>query len=327
MKKLVLLAICLTCMHWAFAHGWNRYQVSSTENEITVEIGENIAVSHDYNTDESIVPLMVFVVATPDEIVLGESLTLEANASGGTGNYSYSWEPQELMANPNAQTTTATPTEAGVIEFSATVNDGVSTASMKIEVVVYAQAPVTCPQPNQFSGTNYYEDGEFGAHLMWDRADYEFTLDRFEIYRSDNGIDFDLVKRIVNTPSISHYECDDEVTKPGLYYYRIIAFYQNDCESEPVEITVDIIDYTSVGENLAENVAVYPNPASGKVTVKGEKMRQVSVLNTMGQVVALQNVDSDNVMIDMSAFDSGTYIINIMTENGNISRVLNVLKQ
>ena len=62
------------------------------------------------------------------------------------------------------------------------------------------------------------------------------------------------------------------------------------------------------------------------VNVKGEMMQQVSVCNMMGQVVMIQTVDSDNVMIDMSTFDNGMYIINIMTENGNVVKVLNVIR-
>ena len=89
-----------------------------------------------------------------------------------------------------------------------------------------------CPGPDNFVGEYYWEDGEFGAQLEWDRAEYENTLDRFEIFRSDNGVDFKLVKRIVNTPSISHYGCVDIVPKPGKYYYQIIAYYQGGCESD-----------------------------------------------------------------------------------------------
>ena len=130
----------------------------------------------------------------------------------------------------------------------------------------------------------------------------------------------------MNTPSITHYECVDVVTTAGLYFYRIVAFYQNDCESDPVDIDVVIIDYTSVGENNADNVAVYPNPTSGNVNIVAEGMRQVSVVNMMGQVMMTQCIDSDNVTLDMSAFDNGMYLVNIITVNGNIVKVLNVLR-
>ena len=135
-----------------------------------------------------------------------------------------------------------------------------------------------------------------------------------------------MVQRIVNTPSISHYECMDQVDEPGLYFYRIIAFYVNDCASDYAQIEVEIIDYTGFGESFADNVSIYPNPTSGMVNIKAEAMLQVSVVNMMGQVVMIQSVDNDEVMIDLSTFGNGMYLVNIMTENGNVVKTLNVIR-
>lgn len=274
----------------------------------------------------TITPLLVIAWAEPDIIELGESVTLTANATGGTGNYSFTWEPNETIADPNAQTTTATPTETGMIVYLVTVDDGLNTAAADVTVMVNEPQLVNCPTPSHFMGHNYYDDGEFGAHLSWERVNYEYTLDRFELYRSDDNLEYKMVKRIVNTPSISHYECDDQVDEPGLYYYRIIAFYQNDCHSDFVQIDVDIYDYTGVDENIAGDVMIYPNPTSGLVSIKAEAMRQVSVVNVMGQVLMTQTVDNDEVTIDMSAFENGMYLVSIKTENGNVVKRLNVIR-
>ena len=193
-------------------------------------------------------------------------------------------------------------------------------------IIVNEPGADDCPAPDNYVGENYYDEGEFGAHLAWDRAVYESTLDKFEIYRKQEGQEFEMVKRIVNTPSISHYECMDQVETAGLYIYRIIAFYQDGCESDPLDVEVEVIDYSSVNEKWAENVAVYPNPTSGVVNIKAEAMQLITVVNMMGQVVMTLDVDSDEVMIDMSAFDNGMYLVNIMTENGNIVKILNVLR-
>ena len=268
--------------------------------------------------------LEVAAAANPATIELGESTTLTATVTGGSAPYTYSWTPAATVASPTAATTSATPTETTI--YTVTVSDGTSTVTADVTVTVNEPQPVVCPTPRNFQGESYWDEGEFGAHMSWMAASYEYSLDRFEVYRSTDGVEFEMVKRIVNTPSITRYECMDQVDAAGLYYYRIIAFYQNECESDYVEIEVQVHDYTAVGENLADNVAVYPNPTSGLVNVKANAMQQITVVNMMGQVVMMQNIDTDEVTVDLSAFDNGMYLVNIVTENGTVVKILNVLR-
>jgi gingipain R len=271
----------------------------------------------------SVTPLLVIAIADPETINLGESTTLTANAVGGNPPYTYSWTPAATIANPTAMTTVANPTETTT--YVVTVSDGTSTASADVTVTVN-EPQVLCPKPRNFAGVSYWDEGEFGARLSWDKANYEYTLDKFEIERSMNGIEYEVVKRIVNTPSITHYECMDRVDRPGLYFYRITAYYQNDCNSDYIEIEVLVHDYTGVDEDLASDIALYPNPTSGVVNIKAEAMRQITVVNMMGQVVMTQNLDSDEAVLDLSTFNNGMYLVNVMTENGKFVKVLNVIR-
>ena len=261
-------------------------------------------------------PLLVIAHANPESIKLGESLTLTANATGGTGVYSFSWDPIETIAEPFEATTLATPDEIGVIIYTVTVDDGMNTASSSVEVTVTEPDPIVCPTPKHFVGQSYYDEGEIGAWLSWDRANYESTLDKFEISRSINSIDFEVVERIVNTPSINHYECHNQVDNPGTYYYQIVALYQNGCQSDPLQIEVEVLDYTSVSELTSKAVAIYPNPTSGKITVASENMQQISVVNTIGQTLRQINAEGTEITIDMSAFGKGIYMLMIQTDNG-----------
>ena len=301
--------------------GTYTYQVESVYNGVSSPRSTGATVT-------ILTPLHVLAIATPDIITLGESTTLMANASGGTGNYTYEWTPENTIADPTAATTLATPLETTM--FYVTVSDGEETVTANVEVTVNQPQPIVCPAPRHFMGENYVEEEEFGAHLMWDAATFEYTLDRFEIYRSQDGIGFEMVNRIVNTPSITHYECIDIVKTTGVYIYRIIAFYQisatEECASEPTDIEVEVTGDDAVIENNADNVELYPNPTAGNVNIKAESMRQITVVNVMGQVVLTQSVDGDEVMLDMSAFDNGMYLIRIITEKGNVVKVLNVIR-
>lgn len=80
--------------------------------------------------------MSVSAEASQDTICLGETVNLSAYAEGGSGEYTYSWTPGELLDNPNAQNPVATPTEEGEIVFSVEVNDGTDTKEVELTVVV-----------------------------------------------------------------------------------------------------------------------------------------------------------------------------------------------
>lgn len=77
-----------------------------------------------------------------------------------------------------------------------------------------------------------------------------------------------------------------------------------------------------IGEN-AEEVALYPNPTTGSVTVKAQGMNHISVLNTLGQMVFDANVNGDLQVLDMSQYGAGVYMVRVTTENGvGVQRVV-----
>ena len=200
------------------------------------------------------------------------------------------------------------------------------TSISEVSVVDGGLPPIMCPEPKNFKGVNYFDGDEIGARLSWDKVDYEYELDRFEISRSTNDMDYMVVQRIVNTPSITHYEVVDVVDNRDHYYYKIQAIYVNGCESDFVKIEVDVIGDDAVDENICNDVTLYPNPSSGNVNIKAEAMRQITIYNVTGQVVLMRDVDNDEVVIDMSAFENGMYLVDIMTERGNVIRKLNLLR-
>ena len=179
----------------------------------------------------------------------------------------------------------------------------------------------SCPSPENFEYDCYWEDNEFYIRLVWDKADYESELDRFEVYKATDESEFEMIKRIVNVPYMTHYEAIDIVEEPGDYYYKVIAIYNDGCESEPVET---LIILTAVDENAMKNVQIYPNPTSGLIVVMAEMMNGIEVFNSLGQMILVKDVENDEVSLDLSSFGSGIYFISILTENGNIVSKINV---
>jgi hypothetical protein len=94
----------------------------------TLEVQENVAL-----------PLAVTAVAVPDHVCAGQTVQLEAAASGGSGNYTYQWSSNppgftstlhNPVANPEVTTT-----------YMVEVSDGAGTAGTSVQVTV--QPPVS----------------------------------------------------------------------------------------------------------------------------------------------------------------------------------------
>ena len=55
-------------------------------------------------------------------------------------------------------------------------------------------------------------------------------------------------------------------------------------------------------------------------------MKQLSIINAIGQIIYSQDVVSDDVIIDMAQHNAGIYMVRIITENGVAVERVNVVK-
>ena len=79
--------------------------------------------------------------------------------------------------------------------------------------------------------------------------------------------------------------------------------------------------YDMIGEN-ADEVAIYPNPTTGNVTVSATGMNHISVFNGLGQMVYDAPASSHLETLDMSQYQAGVYVVRVATENGvSVKRV------
>ena len=90
------------------------------------------------------------------------------------------------------------------------------------------------------------------------------------------------------------------------------------------EFTVNVT--VGIEENTNAETKVYPNPTNGDLNITAVAMKQISIINAIGQTIYSQDIDSDNVTIDMSQYNAGIYMIRIITENGTIDKRVNVVK-
>lgn len=79
-------------------------------------------------------PLEITVSAESEEIAYGESTQLSVTATGGSGNYTFSWEPAETLDDPTVANPVATPTDHTT--YKVTVSDGNSTVEGEVTITI-----------------------------------------------------------------------------------------------------------------------------------------------------------------------------------------------
>lgn len=177
-----------------------------------------------------------------------------------------------------------------------------------------------CQPPTNLTGEYQWTNEGFGTLLSWD---YEGEPQSFKVYRSEDGVDYQMVATVDKT---SREYLD--IVDAGDYYYQVTAF-RSYCESTPAWVD-DETDYihvevTSVSENGEAGLNVYPNPANALMSVEAEGLEQVTICNVMGQMVKTQRCNEDGVVINTADIASGIYTISVKTNQGTMTKRFSVI--
>ena len=89
--------------------------------------------------------------------------------------------------------------------------------------------------------------------------------------------------------------------------------------TENRDLVAHFLHTEGIGENLV-SVTVYPNPTKGEVTLEGEGLSHVRIVNAYGQTVYNAEVEADQIRIDLSNMAKGIYMMHIEAEGGQTVR-------
>ena len=89
--------------------------------------------------------------------------------------------------------------------------------------------------------------------------------------------------------------------------------------TESRDLVANFLHTEGVDENSV-SAKVYPNPTQGEITLEGEGIHHVRIMNAYGQTVYNANVEGDQVRIDLSQMPKGIYMMHIEANGGHAVR-------
>ena len=269
----------------------------------------------------------------------GQSCTLTATPAA---NYTFvNWTKNGLQVSTNASytftvtesatyvahfqlesftiTANANPTDAGTITGGGTYD--------------YGQNCTLSATANEgYNFVNWTENG----NVVSTNASYSFTVTsnrtliaNFELQTFDIKVSIDPMEAATVTGEGNYpYGSEVTLTLTRNEDYQFVNWTEGgEVISEEMTYTFTITRdrnlvanfiYTEgVGEHQAE-INVYPNPTKGEVTLEGENINHIRIVNIYGQTVYNAKAEGEQIRLDLSGFAKGIYMMHIDTENGQV---------
>lgn len=248
-----------------------------------------------------------------NEITMTNATPISQQIAMPEGNVTFSWVAPATVIN---SLTINIKNSSNTSVYTYTGN------SNQIPVTLYTgdNDCAGCLPPTGLVGEYRWTPEGFGTQLEWN---YDGEPQSFKVYRSDDGVDFQLVATVDKT---MHEYFD--LVDAGDYYYQVTAF-RSYCESTPAWAD-DMTDYvhvevTSVSENGEAGLSVYPNPANSLMSVEADGLQKVTICNVMGQVVKTLHSEEDGVVVNTTDLVSGIYTISVKTSQGVMTKRFTVI--
>src|SRR5690554_400109 len=231
------------------------------------------------------------VTASADqtEVCAGEEVTLTATASAGT----VSWDNDVTNGDPFIPTATTT--------YTVTADNNGCTETDEITITVNELPTVTI------------DNGDIEACIYHDAI---------ELIATPAGGTF-------SGPGVTNNSFDPQTAGNGTHTITYTYKDAEGCEnSATIQIEVDGCVGISTNE-LNNQVVLYPNPSTNYIDVAllgNHEMASVVVISLEGKVVntPTKTVDNQTTRIDVSSLSVGTYLVQISTNNGTITKKIMV---
>lgn len=287
-----------------YSYSWNTTPVQTTSTAVSLSAGTYTVTVTDANNCVQTASVNIFnngntsVIVTPSQtICAGNSVTLTANANGGTAPYNFTWSPGNLTGN----SITVSPTSTTVYTVVAT--DANNCSGSDTTTVTVNPIPNTVVTPTSVTicnGQSTTLTASGGTSYVWSTGGTNAT---------------------------------ETVSPTSTTTYSVIAFNGN-CMGNTATATVTVSPCLSIDEQGIENLVVlYPNPSSGLINIEIGELKsdnfKVHVFNSIGeivQIITLNDFSSNRYIVDLNSKANGLYYFTFQYENEVFTKKVSVIK-
>lgn len=160
--------------------------------------------------------------------------------------------------------------------------------------------------------------------LNWIVKEVSNQLVTYEIYRSDDGIDFNLISSIEskNIDGLNFYQYKDQLPTQGKAIYKIKAIDQN--SNAQVYSNLTVVNTL----NNTNKITLFPNPVKDIVNVvnnNGTQIVSINISDINGRIVETVNTQNlsniESINLNLSQLNKGLYFISFIDENNQTTNI------
>ena len=150
--------------------------------------------------------------------------------------------------------------------------------------------------------------------ITWQTAT-ELNTSHFIIQHSTNGTYFTNVgtEDAIGTGANS-YSFTDNFPANGINYYRLESIDKDGTIAYSKVVTASLSTNTTISD--------YPNPSKGKLTINGEHIATVQVVDNLGKIINILSFkDASSPTVSVYGLQAGAYHLRVQTTDGKVSSV------
>lgn len=163
-------------------------------------------------------------------------------------------------------------------------------------------------------------------------GDYTVTARVHDLNNSRNGNTYSVdVLFSLSKDGMFWSDTYDDIMSSGVvtnggstFYIRVAPYFTGSIGTYLLDITVNKGNNSGVStpKETLEQVSIYPNPAQNflhvDLTQSAEHINQIRILNSMGQMIAMQNISNNEsfITIPLEQYANGIYFVQLFSETG-----------